>query len=72
MQHKWGEKDAYRLYVENPEAKWPLRITSCTQVNKRWILDRTGSMDWIDLVYVRGQWRAFLNAGSIKFWGVLE
>jgi hypothetical protein len=61
-----GEKrNAYRIFVENPEGKRPLG-----RLRRRWVnnikmdLREIGwdSGDWIDLAQDRDQWRALVNA----------
>jgi hypothetical protein len=61
-----GEKrNAYRILVETPEGKRPLR-------RRRWDLGETGwnGMYWIDLTEGMDQWRVLMNtnehSGSIK------
>jgi hypothetical protein len=60
-----GEKrNAYRIFVGNPEGKRPLE-----RPRRRWVdnikrnLSERGwdDMDWIDLAQVRDEWRALVN-----------
>jgi hypothetical protein len=61
-----GEKrNAYRILVGNPEGKRPLG-----RPRRRWVNNITidlreigwDSMDWLDLVQDRNQWKALVNA----------
>jgi hypothetical protein len=48
--------------VGNPEGKRPLGRPRHRWVdNIKWILERMGSMDWIDLAHDKDQWRALVN-----------
>jgi hypothetical protein len=60
-----GEKrNAYRIFVGNPEGKRPLGSPRLRWVdNIKMDLREIGwyGMDWIDLAQDRDQWRAFVN-----------
>jgi hypothetical protein len=56
-----GRKNAYRILVEKPEGKRPLRRPRCRWVdNIKRELREIGwdGMDWINLAQDRDQWRA--------------
>jgi hypothetical protein len=57
-----GEKtNAYRILVGKPVGKRPLGRPRRGRIILRWMLERWGSMDWIDLAQDRDQSRALVN-----------
>jgi hypothetical protein len=76
-----GEKrNAYRLLVEKPDGKRPLRRPRCRWVdNIRMDLGEVGwgNVDWIGLDKDRDRWRADVKSvlnlrGSMKCWETIE
>jgi hypothetical protein len=63
---RMGEKrNAYRLLVGKPEARWPLGRPTRTSVdNIRTDLVEVGwgDVDWIGLIQDRDKWRALVNS----------
>jgi hypothetical protein len=58
------KRNAYRIFVGNPEGKRPVGRPRRTWVNNiRMDLREIGldGMDWIDLARDRDQWRALVN-----------
>jgi hypothetical protein len=59
------KRNAYRIFVRNPEGKRPLGRPRRRWVNNiKMYLREIGwdGMDWIDLAQDRDQWRALVNA----------
>jgi hypothetical protein len=59
-----GEKNAYRLFVGNPERRRPIG-----RPRRRWVDIRMGlgevgwdGVDWIGLAQDRNRWRALVNS----------
>jgi hypothetical protein len=60
-----GERNAYRLFVGNPEGKMPLGRPKLRWVDiiRMDLLDLGwGDMDWIGLPQDRKRWRALVNS----------
>jgi hypothetical protein len=58
-------RNAYRLFMGNPEGKRPLRKSGCRWVdNIRMDLGEVGwgDVDWIGLAQDRNRWRALVNS----------
>jgi hypothetical protein len=69
------ERNAYRILVGKSEGKRPLRRPRRRRVDNIKIYLREiewYGMDWIDLAQDRDQWKALVNKGTIKCWGVLQ
>jgi hypothetical protein len=59
----WWESQKERDHLEDQDVGgWTIL---------KWILERWGGMDWIDLAQDRDQWRALMNT-VMKCWKVLE
>jgi hypothetical protein len=57
-----GKMNAYRILVVKPEGKRPLgRPRRRWRIILRWILDRMGWYELIDLAQDRDQWKALAN-----------
>jgi hypothetical protein len=55
-------RNAYKVLVGDSEGKSPLgRQEVGGWIILKWILDRKGGMDWIDVAQDRDQWKALVN-----------
>jgi hypothetical protein len=65
MWHVWERRSAQRILVGKPEIRTPLgrhrrRCRNNIKMVRREVVKE--GMDWIDMAWVRGRWRAFVNA----------
>jgi transposase len=59
----WEKRNAYRIFVGNPDGKRPLGRPRWRWVNNiKLDLREIGCMVWIDLAEDGDQWRALVNA----------